>query len=115
MDELWKLGTAELARGIARKKISPVEVAQLTLDRIQRLNPALNAFLSLNTGFLESARAAERRVMKGVRAPLLGVPLAIKDLILTADAPTTAGSRIFGDGMASDHDAPVVASLKRAG
>ena len=114
-EEIWQAGAVELARLIARRKVSPVEVVEATLARIQQLNPRLNAFLSLSTGALDEARAAERRVARGGRAPLLGVPVAIKDLILTKDAPTTAGSRVFGDGMTSDHDAPVVAALRRAG
>ena len=114
-NEIWQLGAGELARLIARRKASPVDALQATLDRIQRLNPRYNAFLSLSPRAVDDARSAERRVARGHRAPLLGVPVAIKDLILSQDAPTTAGSRVFGEGMTSDHDAPVVAALRRAG
>ncbi len=85
------------------------------LRRIERLNPALNAFISVREAALDEARLMERGGARGGKGPLFGVPISIKDLILTRDGRTTAGSRIFREGIESDHDAPVVRRLKRAG
>jgi aspartyl-tRNA(Asn)/glutamyl-tRNA(Gln) amidotransferase subunit A len=102
---------------VARGDISAIEMVERTLARIHRLNPRLNAFLHvLDEAAREGARRAEERRARGATlGPLFGVPFTVKDLILTKDAPTTAGSRIFGDGLHSDTDAPVVARLRNAG
>ena len=109
----------ELADQIRRRRISPVEVVDETLARIERVNPRLNAFLVV---FGDQARAAARRaeklVMQGRRGalpPLTGVPVSVKDIVFTTEAPTTAGSRIFGDGIVAEQDAPIVRCLRRAG
>ncbi|HEX9565517.1 MAG TPA: amidase [Gemmatimonadaceae bacterium] len=107
-----------LADRIRKGRLSPVELVDETLDRIARENPRLNAFLAV---FDETARTAARRADRLVRRrgatspPLLGVPVSVKDLVLTTEAPTTAGSRIFGDGLVAEHDATVVRRLRRAG
>jgi len=106
---------AHIARAIAARQISPVEVIEATLHRIESLNPELNAFLAVREEALAEAREAERGVGRERLGPLYGVPISLKDLILTRDRPTTAGSRIFGAGVTSTHDAPVVRRLKRAG
>lgn len=114
-------GLREAARLIARRRLSPVELLEAALARIEALQPTLNAFISVSA---EPARAAARRAEARLTRgrpriadlpPLLGVPLSVKDLILTRDAPTTAGSRVFGDGLTGEGDAPVVARLRRAG
>lgn len=106
-----------LADQVRRRRISPVEVVEDTLARIERLNPRLNAFLAVFADQARrAARTAERLVMqRGPMPPLLGVPVSVKDLVLTTEAPTTAGSRIFGDGLVADRDAPVVRRLRQAG
>jgi aspartyl-tRNA(Asn)/glutamyl-tRNA(Gln) amidotransferase subunit A len=111
------VGVSELARRIARKEVSPVEVVDSTLARIERLNPRLNAFVRVLEGpARRAARRAEEKVGRGSPLGLLhGVPVSVKDIILTRDAPTTAGSRIYGDGLESGTDAVVVARLRRAG
>lgn len=106
-----------LADHIRRRRISPVEVVEDTLARIERLNPQLNAFIAV---FADQARRAAGRagrlvMQRGPTPPLLGVPVSVKDLVLTTEAPTTAGSRIFGDGLVAERDAPVVRRLRRAG
>jgi aspartyl-tRNA(Asn)/glutamyl-tRNA(Gln) amidotransferase subunit A len=112
------LGLREAARLVTRRRASPVELTQDALDRIAALNPSLNAFLTV-TGeqALDAARRAERRLARrGGTVPLLpGLPVSIKDLMLTRDAPTTAGSRVFGDGLPAGRDAPIVARLRSAG
>jgi Asp-tRNA(Asn)/Glu-tRNA(Gln) amidotransferase A subunit family amidase len=97
--------------------VSPVELLDAVFERIAALNPELNAYLRV---FEESARAAARRAERALNGnsslgALHGLPVSIKDIILTTEAPTTAGSKIFGEGLVSDHDAPVVRRLRRAG
>jgi len=103
---------------VARRALSPTELVDAVLERIDRLNPELNAFLTV-TGppAREAARAAERRLTRrsANRPPLLGIPISLKDLILSVDAPTTAGSKLFGKGLPPERDAPVVRRLRRAG
>jgi aspartyl-tRNA(Asn)/glutamyl-tRNA(Gln) amidotransferase subunit A len=108
---------AEIAQAIRRRRISPVEIVRDTLERIERLNGALGAFITVTAdSALAAAKVLERAVMaKKKLGPLAGVPISIKDLVATRDAPTTAGSRIFGNGFTSARDAPVVARLRRAG
>lgn len=86
------------------------------LARIRRLQPVLNAYISVFDGATAQARALERKSAGHATAgPLSGVPISVKDLILTRDAPTTAGSRTFGRGIESRTDAPAVRRLRRAG
>lgn len=116
MAELTALGLREAARSIARRRISPVELVDAVLARIERLNPDLNAFLAVTADAARAAaHRAERRLGRGEPGPLVGVPISVKDLLLTRDAPTTAGSRLFGAGLRPTADAPVVARLRRAG
>jgi aspartyl-tRNA(Asn)/glutamyl-tRNA(Gln) amidotransferase subunit A len=105
------------AKRVGKRRISPVDAVDEVLARIARENPRLNAFIVV---FDESARQAARRAeqlvrQRGMAPPLLGVPVSVKDIILTTEAPTTAGSRIFGDGLPADRDATVVRRLRRAG
>ena len=88
---------AEAARLLAAKQVSPVELAQAALDRAERLNPALHAFIRLTPErALAEARAAEARRMAGeARGPLDGVPVGHKDIYETAGIPTTAHSRVL--------------------
>jgi aspartyl-tRNA(Asn)/glutamyl-tRNA(Gln) amidotransferase subunit A len=111
----WMPAT-ELAELIRTKRLSPVEVTRAVLDRIERLNPAVNAFCALTTHrAMEAARAAEQAVMRGDRlGPLHGLPVSIKDLAMLAGAPFMAGSRIFADRVA-ETDPPFVRRLRAAG
>ncbi|HEX5876235.1 MAG TPA: amidase [Pyrinomonadaceae bacterium] len=100
---------------IRNRKVSPVEVVQAHLDQIARLNPRLNAIVTLAPDVLESARKAEDALMRGEAAGVLhGVPVTIKDTIETAGIRTTSGSAIRADHVPL-HDAPAVARLKAAG
>lgn len=106
----------DVAALIASKQVSPVELTQAILDRIERLNPQLNAFITV-TGeqALEAARTAEQDIAAGkYRGTLHGVPIALKDLFATKGVRTTAGSKILGD-WTPDYDATAVAKLKAAG
>jgi aspartyl-tRNA(Asn)/glutamyl-tRNA(Gln) amidotransferase subunit A len=115
-DSLPFLGLRAVARRIATGEVSPIEVVDAILERVDALEPSLNTFIWRNPGTRSEAERADQAVRQGGRVgPLHGVPLTIKDLILTRDAPTTAGSRIFGEGVRSRRDAPVVRRLRRAG
>ena len=116
MTELVWASLAELARQVAARRVSPVEVVQAHLDRIGKLDGALRAFLTV-TGdqALEAARAAEQAVMAGrPLGPLHGVPIALKDLYCTKGVRTTGGSKILGDWI-PEEDATVVTRLAAAG
>jgi Asp-tRNA(Asn)/Glu-tRNA(Gln) amidotransferase A subunit family amidase len=106
----------EIAHEIRSKNVSPVEIVELHLKRIEALQPKLNAFVHLDAeGAREQARAAEGFVMRGVQlGPLHGVPLTIKSCIDVAGWPCPAGSLLRKDYVAKQ-DAPLVTRLKAAG
>jgi aspartyl-tRNA(Asn)/glutamyl-tRNA(Gln) amidotransferase subunit A len=99
-----------------RGSLSPVDLTVDCLARIEKLNPRLNAFITVTPeSALAQARVAEAEIRRGVwRGPLHGIPLALKDLIDTAGVPTTAASALFKDRMPAE-DAEVVRRLKAAG
>ena len=106
----------ELGPRLRRKEVSPVEITRACLDRIEKLNPALSAFITVTAeSALAEARAAEIEISHGEwRGPLHGIPIAIKDLIDTAGTRTTAGSAVFEHRVPAE-DAEVVRRLRRAG
>src|SRR5689334_13076469 len=104
-------GLGEIARLIRTRAVSPVEVVEAHLKRIARLNPALNAIVTVAPDVLERAKAAEKSEARG---PLHGVPITVKDTIETAGILTTSGSKLR-DGYVPTIDAPSVARLKAAG
>ena len=105
--------TGELLR---KGKLSPVELTKNCLAQIEKLNPTLNAFVTVTAELaLTQARTAEAEILSGhCRGPLHGIPLALKDLIDTAGIRTTAASALFKDRVPTD-DAEVVRRLKEAG
>ncbi len=107
------LETSELLR---ERKLSPVEVTKNCLAQIERLNPTLNAFITVTAeSAMTQARTAEAEIMQGNwRGPLHGIPLALKDLIDTAGIRTTAASALFKNRV-PEEDAEVVRRLKNAG
>ena len=114
--DLCFTSATELARMIAAKDVSVVELTELLYQRIAELNPRLNAYLALCPDqALAQARAAQDAVQRGeALGPLLGIPVSIKDLELTRDIPTTLGSVIFRD-RTPDMDSVVVERVRRAG
>jgi aspartyl-tRNA(Asn)/glutamyl-tRNA(Gln) amidotransferase subunit A len=105
----------KLAELIRTREVSPVEVVQAHLDRIEAINPKLNAIITVAGDALEAARAAEAAVLAGDElGPLHGVPFTAKDSIDTAGVMTQRGSPIF-KGRIPETDATSVARLKRAG
>jgi len=115
-DELCWLGATELGEHIARRSVSPVEVVDAYLARVERLNPQLNAFLTvLAEPAREAARQREAELMRGERrGPLHGVPVALKDIVYTRGVRTTMGSRIYAN-FVPDENATVVDRLREAG
>src|SRR5271169_2738884 len=107
---------SDLAPRLRRREVSPVEITRGCLERIERLNPALNAFITVTAeSALAEARAAEAEIGRGEwRGPLHGVPVALKDLIETANVRTTSGSALHKDRI-PDRDAEVVRRLRIAG
>ncbi|HUP09229.1 MAG TPA: amidase [Caldimonas sp.] len=106
-----------LLRLYRSRQASPLEATRAVLGRIERLNPILNAFCHLDAeGALASARKSEARWTQGApMGELDGVPLSIKDLILTAGWPTLRGSRTIDRNQAWDVDAPATARLRESG
>lgn len=106
----------EAAELIRSRKLSSVEVTQACLDRIERLNPTLNAFITVTDELaLQQAHSADQEVAEGNwRGPLHGIPVAMKDLIDLAGLPTTAASRQLTGNVAT-RDSALVANLRRAG
>ena len=115
-DDVTKLTIREAAELVHKKRISPVELTTACLSRIERLNPALNAFITITAeSALAQAREAESEIQRGRwRGPLHGIPIALKDLFDTAGVKTTAASAVFKDRVPAE-DAEVVRRLKAAG
>src|SRR5579863_9348325 len=107
---------SELAPRLGRKEISPVEITQECLNRIAKLNPTLNAFITVMAeSALKEAGVAEAEILQGKwRGPLHGVPIALKDLIDTAGVRTTAASELYAQRVPTE-DAEVVRRLRNAG
>jgi aspartyl-tRNA(Asn)/glutamyl-tRNA(Gln) amidotransferase subunit A len=110
------LSALELAPLIEKKEVSPVELAEAHLERIDRLDPQLNAYLTVcRDEALQAAREAEHAIARGhYRGPLHGIPFAVKDQLHTKGTRTTGGSPIFQDVVPAE-DATVIAKLKNAG
>src|SRR6195256_846579 len=112
---LHTLSIGELASSLSAGQISSVELTQHFLDRIARLNPALNALITLTAErALGEAAAADRRRSAGENSPLLGIPLIHKDIFCTDGVRTSCGSRML-DNFIAPYDATVVTRLKSAG
>jgi aspartyl-tRNA(Asn)/glutamyl-tRNA(Gln) amidotransferase subunit A len=114
--DLCYMTATDLAAAIRTKKVSPVEVVNAVLDRIEQLNPRLNAFCLVTADAArQAAQGAEQAVMRGeTLAPLHGVPVSIKDLVITKGVRTMRGSKLYEHDVPTE-DAPVVERLKAAG
>ena len=115
MGELVEQSLSAIGRMIRQREVSPVEVAEAHLERIARLNPALNAIVTIAADVIERARDAEAELLRGDEVGALhGVPVTVKDTIDTVGLRTTSGSRIRADYV-PEIDAPAVTRLKAAG
>lgn len=113
-DPAWMSAT-QLAGAFRSKELSPVEVLRAITARIDRVNPVLNAIISLDEeGALREAEAAQKAYESGKASPLAGVPLTIKDNTATSGMRTTSGSLVFQDWVPT-RDTPLVRRLRDAG
>jgi aspartyl-tRNA(Asn)/glutamyl-tRNA(Gln) amidotransferase subunit A len=116
MSDLCSLSAAQLLEKYVRRELSPVEVTKAVVSRIEKLNPKLNAFCFLNKEALKDAEASEKRWMSGQPRGLLdGVPVSIKDLLVTKGWPTLRGSKTVDAKGPWNDDAPAVARLREHG
>src|SRR5712691_4046357 len=116
-DELCWMPASEMAGLIRRRKLSPVEVIDAVLDRIAKVDPRLNAFVTLTAERARrEAKAAERALTRkgATLGPVHGVPFSVKDLVTTKGVRTTFGTPLFGDNVPTE-DAPMVERLRTAG
>ncbi len=113
---MLELSIAKVSELLRRKEISPVDLTNACLARIEQLNPTLNAFITvMHDSALAQAHAAENEIRTGGwRGPLHGIPIGLKDLIDTAGTKTTCGSALFAERVPTE-DAEVVRRLKAAG
>jgi aspartyl-tRNA(Asn)/glutamyl-tRNA(Gln) amidotransferase subunit A len=116
MDDHTGLTLSEASQLVRGKKVSPVELTHECLSRIERLNPKLNAFITVTAdSAVAEARQAEAEVQHNRwRGPLHGIPMALKDMVDTAGIHTTAASGVFKDRVPTE-DAEIVHRLKAAG
>jgi amidase len=115
-NEIAYLELTEVAELIRSRQITSVEVTETILSRIEAYDPTLKSYVTvMSDRALEAARVADDEIARGrYRGPLHGVPVAVKDLAYTADAPTGSGSTIFANYL-SPYDATVVSRLRSAG
>src|SRR6266849_512596 len=115
-EELFYLPVSELAKRIESKKLSPVELTQIYVDRSMKLGPRFNAYARLTPELaLEQAKAAEKEIRQGhYRGPLHGIPYAAKDLLAVKGIPTTWGAKPYANQV-FNYDATVIEHLNRVG
>jgi amidase len=114
-DTLADLPAHEMARRVRARDVSPVEVLDACMARVEQVNPRINAVVTLNPGARDEAAALERRIAAGKDVgPLAGVPVGIKDVTEVAGVRTTYGSPLFADHVPAE-DALVVQRLRAAG
>lgn len=115
MTELYTLSVAEVVALVRQRKVSPVEVTEACLKRIEVLEPQLHAWATLDrAGALGAARRCEQVVQRGEACgTLCGVPVGLKDIFYTAGLRTAAGSRVYADFVPT-YDATAVIRLKEA-
>ena len=116
MTAFHTLGVTEVADLVRRREVSPVEVVEACLTRLDALEPTLQAWVTVDRhGALAAAKRCEQAVQRGETVGLLaGVPVGLKDIIYTAGQRTAAGSRVYADFVPA-YDATVTVRLHRAG
>ncbi len=115
-EEIFYLSVSELAKRIESKKLSPVDLTQLYLDRSQKFGSRFNAYAHLTPETaLARAKAAEKEIQRGhYRGPLHGIPYAAKDLLAVKGLPTTWGAKPFANQV-FDYNATVIEHLNSVG
>jgi aspartyl-tRNA(Asn)/glutamyl-tRNA(Gln) amidotransferase subunit A len=113
--DLASVSALEVARRVQDRTLSAVEVTQAVLARVERLNPVLNAFITVTAEqALQEAARVDAALARGEALPLAGVPLAVKDLFATKGVRTTGGSKVLAENV-TKYDATAVARLRAAG
>ncbi len=113
--DLNKLTIKEASKLLQAKKITSVELTKACLERIKKIDSKINAFLTVcEKEALADAKIADERIKKGEKGDLLGIPFAVKDVLMTKGVRTTAGSKIL-DNYTAPYDATVVKKVKEAG
>lgn len=113
--DLLTASLKEVSNAIQSQKMTAVEVTQFFLNRIEKLNPQLNAYTYINPEALSDAQQIDQRIAAGEKlGPLAGIPFGIKDLLCTKGLPTTASSRML-ENFIPPYDATIVDRLKKAG
>src|SRR5258708_39645659 len=115
-EEIFYFPLSELDKRIETKKLSPVELTQIYLDRSTKFGPRFSAYATLTPEIaMEQAKAAEKEIQHGhYRGPLHGIPYAAKDLLAVKDMPCTWGAKPYATQV-FDYDATVIEHLNRAG
>jgi aspartyl-tRNA(Asn)/glutamyl-tRNA(Gln) amidotransferase subunit A len=115
-EEIFYLSVTELAKRIESKKLSPVELTQIYLDRSQELGPRFNSYARLTPEIaMVQAKAAEKEIQRGhYRGPLHGIPYAAKDLLSVKGLPTTWGAKPYANQV-FEYDSTVIEHLNRVG
>lgn len=112
---VWRSSIVELSGMLKRRELSPLELLETTLARIERINPRLNAIIALDPNARSEAKESEHRLArKEPRGPLEGIPLSVKDNILVRGMPATWGSKLFQDFVPERDELPV-SRLREAG
>ncbi|MBI5947663.1 MAG: Asp-tRNA(Asn)/Glu-tRNA(Gln) amidotransferase subunit GatA [Chloroflexi bacterium] len=115
MSDLWRLTAHEAHEGLRSKQFTAVELTESVLARMEAVEPRVHAYITTTAEVaLEQAHQADARFAAGTATPLTGVPVAVKDLIVTAGVRTTAGSRIL-ENFIPPYDSHVYEQLLRAG
>ena len=116
MPEPYELGAAQVIRSVRERQLSPVELVESLLQRINSIEPSLGAWVYLDReAVLADAQEKQAELGQGgALGPLHGVPVGLKDIYYTAGIPTTACSKVYAD-FVPDHDAATVTAMKRAG
>ena len=115
-NQLAYMNVSDQAALIAKKEISPVDLVELYLERIERWSPTLRAYITVLAGpAQDAAKRAENEIAQGnYRGPLHGIPVGVKDQMCTKGVLTSLGSKIFADHI-PDYDATVIERLYHAG
>ena len=114
-EEIWRAGATGLAALYSARKLTPVDAVSCLLERIERIDPALNSFVAINPHLKRQAEESAERIASGEpRGPLEGIPIAVKDNIAVAGMPAAWGSRVLAGKICEADELPI-ARLREAG